>query len=333
MCDDQLTFLSMNNSCVFQNNKDPIVCLDLETSELHVEVKSSAFEDPFRDQSLLSTKHQFLKSGPDDPFKRGQLIAYATDACARQHRLFYYSVLICHHRARIIRWDRSGALVSESFNCSDIDGMALLGDFLWRYTHAPPAARGWDPTVLVASKEEELAFAHNPVLKEWYEEGSVVKLLGWDSERERLSEFLVSLPVVSPSTMFGKCTRGFWALDKETGLVVFVKDAWRVFGTEPEGAIIQKLHKHKVRNIPKLHSYGDVPDGIQRSQCTLASQYSQYYCGARCPVVPYVHYRLVSETVGHTLDSGLRDSRQLLEVTQHAFEGWFSLQDPQSMQN
>ncbi|KAJ3483563.1 hypothetical protein NLI96_g6237 [Meripilus lineatus] len=313
-----------DESALFQDNKDLTVSRDLETSELHFEVKVSVSDDPFRDHNpLLRTRasHHFLKSGPDHAIRRGQLIAYATDACARQHRQFYYSVLICHHRARIIRWDRSGALVSESFNCSDAEGIALLGDFLWRFTHAPPAARGWDPTVLAASREDESAFAQHPVLEEWYEDGSVAKIFVWDPEKERILEFLVSRAVVSPLSMVGRCTRGFWALDKATGSVVFVKDTWRVCGMEPEGNIIQRLLDHKVRNIPELHSHGDVLDGNHGFQHTWTQQYvNDYSCGRNPQILRYTHYRLVSKTVGHSLANAPENSRQLLTATRDAFE-------------
>ncbi|KAJ3476890.1 hypothetical protein NLI96_g10846 [Meripilus lineatus] len=311
-----------DGSALFQDNKDLTVSRDLETSELHFEVTASVFDDPFRDHNpLLRTRaaRHFLKSGPDYAIRRGQLVAYATDACTRQHRQFYHSVLICHHRARIIRWDRSGALVTESFSCSDAEGIALLGDFLWRFTHAPPSARGWDPTALVASKEDESACAHNSALKEWYEEGSVAKLLVWDPEKEKFFELLVSRPVVSPLSMVGRCTRGFWALDKATGLVVFVKDTWRVFGMEAEGNIIQRLLDHKVRNIPELHSHGDVLDGNHGVQHTWTQRYVND-CGRNPKIIQYVHYRLVSKTVGHSLALALENSRQLLSVTRDAFE-------------
>ncbi|KAJ3475892.1 hypothetical protein NLI96_g11532 [Meripilus lineatus] len=313
-----------DESALFQDNKDLTVSRDLETSELHFEVKVSVSDDPFRDHNpLLRTRasHRFLKSGPDHATRRGQLLAYATHACARQHRQFYYSVLIYHHRVRIIRWDRSGALVSESFDCSNAEGIALLGDFLWRFTHAAPSARGWDPTVLIASKEDESAFAQHPVLKEWYEEGSVAKLLTWDQEKERFLELLVSCSAVSPLSMVGRGTRGFWALDKATGLVVFVKDTWRVCGMEPEGHIIQKLLDHKVRNIPELQSHGDVPDGKYGFQHTWTQQYvSDYYCGRNPRILQYAHYRLVSKTVGHSLAHAPENSRQLLTATRDAFQ-------------
>ncbi|KAI0671016.1 hypothetical protein C8Q78DRAFT_991673 [Trametes maxima] len=55
--------------------------------------------------------------GSDDAVHAlGQNSAYAVDTQARQHRVFCFSVSISGYSARLIRWDRTGIIVSESFN-------------------------------------------------------------------------------------------------------------------------------------------------------------------------------------------------------------------------
>lgn len=320
----------------------------LSVAELLVGVRASSLDDPFLDISKASnssTTAEFLKSGLEyldetdyetmriDPrYQRGQLIAYATEVCARQHRQFLFSILICHHNARLIRWDHSGALVSESFDYSSAEGIELIGEFLWRYTHASPAERGWDPTVVMASDEERAAFAGNPGLSEWYEEGYVVKMLVWDPEEEEPQAFLVSRPMISPLSVTGRGTRGYMALDIATGGIVFVKDTWRpsLRGLQPEGWTLKLLHDNAVDNIPVVRCHGDLPNGLGGVQSTTTSAYRDHACGQPRRIITYTHYRLVSQTVGRSLIRALQNSRELLEVTQDAFKGQYPLLHPET---
>ncbi|KAJ3475891.1 hypothetical protein NLI96_g11530 [Meripilus lineatus] len=328
--------------------KDLVASAHLEHSEIYIEVKGAVNDDPFKD--LITPKdlktpdqnrqyHQFLKDGEEHVKTRGQIIAYAAHACETQHRHCYYSILICHHKARIIRWDRAGALVSESFDCSSAEGIEFLGDFIWRYTHASPFERGWDPTVLISSPEDIAAFGNacekEADLKVWYDKDYVVTLLVWvpgDNEQSKgeFLEYLVSRPVVSPLSMAGRGTRGFWALSKKDGSIVFVKDTYRAINRDAarEGDTLETLLAKGVQNVPKLHAHGDVPDGNHGFQHTWTQHYvEKYYCGGNSPIVQYVHYRLVSKTVGLSLAHAPNTSRELLTSTQHAFQGPFRFND------
>ncbi|OBZ73997.1 hypothetical protein A0H81_06315 [Grifola frondosa] len=75
---------------------------------------------------------------------RGQLIAYAEMAMNRQHRTHLYSVFVMHKFARLIRWDRAGAVVSEKFDYKK--NPEILGEFFWRFSHMTDEAQGYDPT-------------------------------------------------------------------------------------------------------------------------------------------------------------------------------------------
>ncbi|KAF4602914.1 hypothetical protein EYR38_003318 [Pleurotus pulmonarius] len=110
---------------------------------------------------------------------RGQLVTYAVEICARQHRTHLFFVYIYFPFARFIRFDRSGALVSKRFDFTK--DCTPLVRFFHRFSKMTPAERGYDPTVRVASKEE-YAYARallndwapkheRPVLKMDYEEG------------------------------------------------------------------------------------------------------------------------------------------------------------------
>lgn len=81
--------------------------------------------------------------------------------------------------------------------------------------------------------------------------------------------FLVSKPVVAPTSMAGRSTRGYWAVklpDKDIGetkyTIAFLKDTWRtsVPGSEKEGDIMVELIEDDVSNISDIFCHGDLTD-------------------------------------------------------------------------
>ncbi|EIW80892.1 hypothetical protein CONPUDRAFT_42662, partial [Coniophora puteana RWD-64-598 SS2] len=60
----------------------------------------------------------------------GQLVQYSARLLAQQHRTSCFIILLCGLRARFIRWDRAGAMVTRAFNYTKSD---YLLEFLWRY--------------------------------------------------------------------------------------------------------------------------------------------------------------------------------------------------------
>ena len=85
----------------------------------------------------------------------------------------------------------------------------------------------------------------------------------YDETHGRREEYLVSVPVVSPTSSAGVCTRGYWAvrLTPEFGEVVFLKDTWRLelSSGNDEGTAYRKI-QGRIVNIPKLHAHGQVVD-------------------------------------------------------------------------
>ncbi|KAF8174239.1 hypothetical protein BJ912DRAFT_61765 [Pholiota molesta] len=86
----------------------------------------------------------------------GRQVSYVTEVCARQHRNFLFSVFITPTIARFLRWDRSGVVVSASFNYRTKP--ETLCDFLWRLGNMTHEQRGADISVTTASKDEEKIF-------------------------------------------------------------------------------------------------------------------------------------------------------------------------------
>ncbi len=83
--------------------------------------------------------------------------------------------------------------------------------------------------------------------------------VGVDKE-ERV--FLVGKPIFFSSSMFGRATRGYVAVDAKTRRFVFLKDSWRPFyaGVDPEGTYLKILSKDKALFVPAYLCDGDVGD-------------------------------------------------------------------------
>lgn len=258
------------------------IILNLGLSELFVEFRKSKDWDPFNDPppGASKTSHRFISEISNDgrPNKAlrtiGQMASYAAELCARQHRTHCFSICIYGPTARIIRWDRSGAIVSRSFNYHE--SPKLLCQFLWQYSRASDSERGFDTTIQKASDEEEAIFLQtitehiktqiNPhendiieLIDDHYEKGRVFKIpvhsqrpsanVGEESSDTKVSVcrkykdvqyYLVSRPVAAPSSIHGPSARGYWAVKvpdarmKEEYCISFLKDTWRSAGSETQ---------------------------------------------------------------------------------------------------
>ncbi|CAL1696086.1 unnamed protein product [Somion occarium] len=91
--------------------------------------RKDAFYNFDAEESTLDTSEKSV----DD---RADMLSYATALLSRQHRVFAFSLHFFDRFVRILRWDRSGCIVSEAFNYhEDPDSLA---EFFWRYSHLTP---------------------------------------------------------------------------------------------------------------------------------------------------------------------------------------------------
>ncbi|KAH9903275.1 hypothetical protein C8Q73DRAFT_662079 [Cubamyces lactineus] len=303
-------------------------------SEFIVEAKHDPRLAPF-DFERPSTE---LPDAVDREDARGQLIEYAREMCSRQHRCFAYIISVFRHYARLIRVDRTAAMVSEPFNY--VEDPIPLATFVYRYTKASRAVRGFDPTATPATTEEARMFRELPakysdqpyihsVLKKAATPGwPIFKLTitGRWFTRDRpgrnvsAREFLVGRPLFRSHSMTGRGTRGFAAYDVVRKAIVFIKDYWRADIPEhlTEYDVYVKLstdENNPCKFIPTLMGGGDVltstsPDSVQQ---TLSGQFLT-------PSVPdKVHSRLVMKEICRRLQS-FNDWRELVSVVRDALE-------------
>ncbi|KAI0699327.1 hypothetical protein C8T65DRAFT_659926 [Cerioporus squamosus] len=325
--------------------------IDIGDTEPYVDY----FQDSPRESLLPRNSQEFLHRLTSDEVVKdkldtawGQHISFVTEVFARQHRVFFFSVAISGHHARLFRWDRAGCVVTERFDIR-IHPEPLC-DFFRRFSKMSNIGRGHDATVGAATAEEEAAFREaitqhvkaqlggegaelEKAVAEHYLPGRVSAMhvleQGTLARPETICRYLVSRPVISPLFLDGRGTRGFWAVDASTNQVTLLKDTWRFTGSPLEGDVLEEMNAKGVRNVPSLVCHGEVPDVLpvdrkrrfefQEIQCTQTDEYCQdsWTClvkGKAVSVPKLVHYRVVLGTVGYSLKN-LRGTEELLHAT------------------
>ena len=259
-----------------KESKDPFV--DDSNSEGNPEMKNNPF---------------LCKEGPNRDVL-GQLTAYATATLGAQYRTHLFMVLIAGEYARLIRWDRGGAIVTGRI---PFNKEPYFFDFLTRYDMASREDRGHDTTVSVPS-EDEIKNATR-VVKEWAEAEAFLAIT--ISHRP----FIIPHPEVRPHIPVGRWTRSSIAFDVDKQRRVYLKDFWRVLmdDIEPEGQIYDRLHTNNVPNIPPCLLSGDVSDDTHHKSRTHEVSH-KYFPNHSCwkRITIYRHYRIVLGAVGIPLE-------------------------------
>ncbi|EJF59438.1 hypothetical protein DICSQDRAFT_181948 [Dichomitus squalens LYAD-421 SS1] len=105
---------------------------------------------------------------------RGQLMSYAERVFTYQHRTALFMIFVNGLEFRIIRWDRSGCIVTEALKYVETaeDTKRLL-QFLYAFSKTSPEQQGVDTTAVPLSKDScgwkrmnALSFAHSNDVKE-----------------------------------------------------------------------------------------------------------------------------------------------------------------------
>ncbi|KAI1786104.1 hypothetical protein LXA43DRAFT_1099549 [Ganoderma leucocontextum] len=231
---------------------------------------------------------------------RGQITTYNELLQVIQHREAVFMLLILGRRFRILRWDRAGVIVTKSIDYYEDPGP--LCDFLWRISHLPDTALGFDPSATrLSSEDPEWSDMNRRAIPLESDVNSAPRVLNpgelqlqvpgreqtyivFDYVRKQFAQsiadsrwprfklrvfvrptetrdFLVGKPVFSAPGAVGRGTRGYVAVDCETGRFVWLKDSWRAAyeGVEQEGLILQRLDADpQIKDVPTLVCHGDV---------------------------------------------------------------------------
>ena len=279
----------------------------------------------------------------------GQLIAYATALHHSQYRIFSFAVVLFGEQGRLLRWDRSGVIYTEAFQWKTQPD--TLFEFFWRLNFLSPVDRGYDTTVTPVMDDDDETKAARSMLLTYggWEKGNnletakLYRFLVHDDQdvNGKLRSYITSGAIWDTNSLFGRCTFGYIAYDVAKSKLVYLKDFWRTDlpRIQKEGDVYRKLHDANVPNIPALGPAGDVPsspdhadkfplvvqrtrtqDYVKRSANNDVILTRGEWCPGRPCVEPYVHYRLVLETLGRPLNT-FKSTRQLCEVIRDAIVG------------
>ena len=273
----------------------------------------------------------------------GQLIAYATALHHSQFRVFSFGVILFGEKGRLLRWDRSGVIYTEPFQWKTQPD--TLYEFFWRLNFLSPVDRGYDTTVTSVMDDDDEVQAALSKLRayEGWEDGEKLKvsnlyrfLVRDDCAIDgQLRSYIAPGAVWVTKALFGRCTFGYIAYDVAASKLVYLKDFWRTDlpRIQKEGDVYRKLHDSRVPNIPTLGPAGDVPlspdytstclAAVQRTKTqdyVKGSGHGAEWSPGRPCVEPYVHYRMVLETLGQPLNT-FKSTRQLCEAIRDAIVG------------
>lgn len=278
---------------IYPAGTDANVKTDSTISEIFIEFKWNTTDDPF---CTLQQKQSFLSRSKSADDTLGQITSYAAAQLGAQFRTHLYSVFIVKDTARILRWDRSGTIVTEAIKYNE---SSLLAEFFRRYSKAPPEMRGKDESASVPMPAEA-ALAREALGLET--EIPLIKLSIPDANGSPLY-FVMPTPQATLYTPPGRATRGFKAYDISRRAIVFLKDSWRIDlpDIQAEGLVYKTLSYAKVRHVPCCIASGDISTKDYHATKTHLYVGEPWACHADVHFVPHRHYRLALDVVGRVL--------------------------------
>ncbi|KAM5541563.1 hypothetical protein V8D89_004753 [Ganoderma adspersum] len=309
--------------------------------------------DPFSlDLALHEDEEELVKAAQARSFS--QLSTTAELLFAAQHRVALFMIFVVGRKLRFLRWDRAGLIITPAIDF--YEDHATLCDFLWRVSHVDDAALGFDPSatrVLPGSPDflqmdsaartdaDDVDHTERDLGAGKLEESFVFEYtrtsfresLDGDWPRYRLEVssgnvpryYLVGKPAFRADSMVGRGTRGYVALDEQTGRFAWLKDVWRMsyVAGEREGDVLQRINLAGIDGVPTLVCHGDVLE-----QVTIASDWSSSPSPSSTgpspaptrsngPLPRHTHYRIVVEEVCLPLE-GFKTGKQLVSLVMDA---------------
>ena len=305
--------------------------------EMFVEFKRGNTSDPFYSEEHLPFEKLFELTCAT----RGQIIIYSTRMQTNQFRTWAFSIGIFGKVARLFRWDRAGAIVSDPILYSG-KGSGDLVEFLCRFDMMDRAQRGSDHTVSIATGAEAEAFdkaikaivgnRKNKLLKDLI--ASVgeqacyprrkIEIPTGDDGTGKPESYIVGRSIANAESPTGRATRCFVAWSIGAKKLVFLKDSWRpdIVGMKGEAHWFGRLEG--ARNISAFLHGSDVHASrvvtmarkagppTNRFQHTLTNLYSEDYGGPHM-MMGYIHYRTVQCEFYVPLEM-FRDSKHLVQI-------------------
>jgi hypothetical protein len=309
---------------------------------MFLEVKSLDKHDPFADppQDTLSklvgderdiflNNWKFECDTTHGILTRGQMIAYALTQIGCQFRQFAFSVAIIGKHARIIRWDRGGAVVTERFDYTEQPW--LLADLFWRFSRASAERMGLDQSVTEVEADFDgreicTKLKLPPSTQLFYygvPDDDASRAQRDDPDLTALYRYIGPRPHFPSRSLIGRATRSLPVYDPVKDRVVYLKDTWRIDSNDmqKEGDTYRQLHGYQVPHIAPFERGNDL-EGYGSHTVTHEYVEESWVCGMPF-ATGHIHYRMVLGVVGREL-STFRSTHELVSAVADALEGWFS---------
>lgn len=293
-------------------------------SDIYIEFKHKPEDDAFLNPVTPMSQprsNPLVRRNTRGFHTAGQIGVYAALQLDSQYRTHVFSVLIVGNYARLIRWDRSGAIVTEPIYYTT--NSALL-DFFTRYDQADRAVRGHDDTVRKASPDEtkEACFVDD-IFKGLELLVATVPRRDTPADEPRLTSYVIKPPVAQPHMPFGRATRTSIAYDIERHCVVFFKDSWRVDleGMTKEGDIYVELNSALVPNIPRCSASGDIDGHTTHTQHYVNETWvSSSGLRVEHQFISHTHHRIILDDIGERLET-FKCSKDMVQAILAALKG------------
>ncbi|OSX59692.1 hypothetical protein POSPLADRAFT_1149619, partial [Postia placenta MAD-698-R-SB12] len=153
-----------------------------------IELQLSATTAPFG----KANSGYFFPGGQLQQKARAQIADHVATILNHQHRVFCFMIVITGVEARLLRWDRAGAVVTNAFDLTDSEQVKPMYRFLYRLSKMTAEQRGYDPTVVPASGDEIMSMnvARDALPESDYRRKRIAAAMtcGWQIQKIRMRE-------------------------------------------------------------------------------------------------------------------------------------------------
>ena len=175
--------------------------------------------------------------------------------------------------ARIIRWDREGAIVTKPIY---YDTDLALVEFFSQFAQAPPALCGIDTTVSLAPDKEAA------LVRDKLKLSSDITMFQTSILGDRGSPITIIFPHCDASPTTPACcgTHTSPAYDLAGKQVIFFKDLWRIKADDilSEGQIYAELNAQNVPHVPVCLASGNVASLPEQCPQTFRFSMADWAC-------------------------------------------------------
>ncbi|KAI0315901.1 hypothetical protein OF83DRAFT_307696 [Amylostereum chailletii] len=277
------------------------------------------FKDPAPDERTPHSQLSFQRETNRALMHRRRLTYLILDMFNSRSRTFVFSAIILNDKARLIRADRSGAVVTELFTWTGAHSPLVV--FLRRFNAMSREERGFDPTVTLPSPKEILitreAFAREGVDAD-YPDLMMQKFRVCNEVTGVEHAYVAGVPATYAPNVVSRGTQGYIAAGLDGGSLVWIKDSWRLNQSyiRKEADVYRMFRGAGVPHVASMVCGGDVDDQETQVQDFVKAPWA---CETDGIGQGKIHHRFVLSTIGRPLER-FSSTRELTTATRDAIE-------------